>query len=299
MNKRRHTQSLAGEWHRGRPWHICLFLAVLTLILGGCSSRFLYDKLDSVIVWRIQSYVSLTDEQKQDLKKDLQVHLDHVRINEMPGAADLLEQSTRELENGTMTSAMLDARYRDAMEVYDDLMLGIVPLVERFLRSLSDEQISEYFANIDEINDEMYEDYSGRTPEAREENRNRSALKMAKRFFGRLSDEQQALITDALARMDDASEEWIGYQRLWQQKFRDLVEERPAAEIYRSRLTDLFVYPRNLHSEEYRTRVDNNRVILNDMLDELFASLTDRQRKRAVKKLNGYTELLRELAKAE
>jgi hypothetical protein len=279
-------------------WRACLLLALLALVLGGCSSRFLYNKLDTLIVWRVQSFVTLTDEQEANLKADLQAHLDHVRINEMPRIANLLEQSVRDLESGSITAAMLNARYVEAMKFYDELMLGIVPPAERFLRSLSEEQIAEYFANFDELNDEMYDEYSGRTPEVREENRNRSALKTAKSFFGRLSDEQEALITGALENMEDASEEWIDYQRLWQQEFRDLIEERPASEEYRARLTDLFVYPRNLHSEEYRTRVDNNRVILNGMLEELFAGLTDRQRNRAVDKINGYVELLRELAEA-
>jgi hypothetical protein len=274
-------------------------LGALALILGGCSSRFLYNKLDSLIVWRVQSYVSLTAEQKRDLKTDLQAHLDRIRLDEMPRAVALLEQSARQLESGPVTVAMMDARYREAQQVYDGLMLGIVPLAERFLRSLSEDQISEYFANIDELNDEMYDDYSGRTPDVREENRNRSALKMAKKFFGELSDEQQQLITGTLAGMEDASEEWIDYQRLWQQHFRELMQERPVADIYRARLTDLFVYPRNLHSAEYRARVDGNRVILNGMLEELFASLSDSQRQRAVKKLNGYADLLRELAEAE
>ena len=304
MHIRRHTRSSTVGWHRGwlwdkSPWRVALLLGALALILGGCSSRFLYNKLDSLIVWRVQSYVSLTADQKRDLKADIQAHLDHVRVYEMPRAATLIEQSVQQLESGPVTVAMMDARYREALQVYDGLMLGIVPLSERFLRSLSEDQISEYFVSIDELNDEMYEDYSGRTPEAREENRNRSALKTAQKFFGKLSDEQEALITGALARMEDASEEWIDYQRLWQQRFRELIQERPVADVYRARLTDLFVYPRNLHSAEYRARVDGNRVILTAMLEELFTSLSDSQRKRAVKKLNGYAELLRELAEAE
>jgi len=304
MHIRRYTRSSTGEWHRGwlwdkSRWRVAFLLGALALILGGCSSRFLYDKLDSLIVWRVQSYVSLTAAQKSNLKADLQEHLYRIRINEMPRAAALIEQSVRQLESGPVTVAMMNARYGEAQQLYDGLMLGIVPLAERFLRSLSEDQISEYFANIDELNDEMYEDYSGRTPEVREENRNRSALKMAQKFFGKLTDEQEVLITGTLARMEDASEEWIDYQRLWQQRFRELIQERPVADIYRARLTDLFVYPRNLHSAEYRARVDGNRAILNGMLEELFASLSDSQRQRAVKKLNGYAELLRELAEAE
>jgi hypothetical protein len=246
----------------------------------------------------VGGYVSLTDAQKQALKADLQERLDFVRLNEMPRMADLLERHAREVATGTVTPSTYDARYREVMALYDEFMLGIVPLSERFLRGLSDAQLEELFTNLAEINDEMYEEYSGRTAEEREKNRNRAALKAIRDFTGRLSDEQELLVTDALARMDDASEEWIAYQREWQRRFRELVESRPPPAEYRRELTQLFVYPRDLHSPEYRARVDANRGIMNAMLAELVASLSDRQRERAVDELGDWVELLRGLAAA-
>jgi hypothetical protein len=56
------------------------------------------------------------------------------------------------------------------------------------------------------------------------------------------------------------------------------------------------VYPRDLHTEEYRATVDANRVILNEALADLLTNLTDRQRKRTVKKLDGYADDLEKLS---
>jgi hypothetical protein len=61
-------------------------------------------------------------------------------------------------------------------------------------------------------------------------------------------------------------------------------------------LTLLFVYPRSFHSPEYRARVDANRIIFNNMLAELLTGLTDKQRSRAVDKLDGYADMLRKLS---
>jgi len=271
----------------------------VALLVSSCSSGFLYSKLDTFIVWQVEDYVRLTDSQKSALKADVQAQLEFVRRSEMPRAALIFERSARDVEANRITAELLDARYNESLEVYDDLIGGIVPLSERFLRSLDEDQVAEFFANLDEINDEMYEDYSGRTAETREKNRNKSAIKSIQDFTGRLSKDQRLLVTGALARMEDASEEWIDYQRLWQSKFRELVQARPPEDEYLQALTELFVYPRNLHSEEYRRRVHNNRMILNDMLEELFAGLSDRQRKRAMRKLEGYAEMLRELAAAQ
>lgn len=289
---------LTGVWRLVSGLRHALLLGFVALFLAACSTKFLYNKLDTFIIWKLNGFVSLTGEQKEALKADLQTHLDSVRLNDLPRFAALAETTAREVEAGPVTAEQIDRRYIEVLDAYDQFMFDIVPLAERFLRSLSDEQIEEFFANLDEINDEMYEDYSGRTAEEREKNRNKSALRGIGEFTGRLTDEQEFLITDALARMDDASVQWIDYQRIWQERFRALVTEKPPLPEYRAELTALFVYPRNLHSDEYRRIVDGNRAILNDMLSELLSGLSERQRARTVKKLDGYVELLTGLAEA-
>ena len=273
-----------------------LALCCLLATLAACSTRFLYEQLDWFIVWRIGSYVSLNDEQKQQLKTDVHDHLDYVRVNEMPKAAELLDEVARDIEAGGVTPEMIDASYQDMLVLVDEFMLGIVPISERFLRSLDTEQVAELFENLEEINQEMYEEYSGRTPEEREKNRNRSAIRSTEDFTGRLAAEQKQILRSGLARMDDASEAWIGYQREWQQRFRTLVETRPAEEEYRAELTRLFVYPRSFHTPEYRATVDANRQIFYEMMSELLSTLTPRQQQRFVDKVDGWRDDLRRLA---
>ena len=78
-----------------------------------------------------------------------------------------------------------------------------------------------------------------------------------------------------------------------------LIETRPPEDEYREELTLLFVYPRDFHSDEYRRKVDANRQILNEALAELLTGLGPRQRKRMVKKLDGYANDLEKLSRGE
>jgi len=271
-------------------------VAVLAVAVVGCSTRFLYNQLDTFIVWKVGDFVTLTAPQKDELKAQLSSQLEYVRQNDLPRTAAVLTAIAGDVEGGEVSAAMLDDYYAQMLVLYDDFMLGIVPVSAWFLSSLSDEQIAEMFANFEELNQEMYEDYSGRTAEERQENRDKSALKVTKRFTGRLDAEQKLLITDSLASMEDASEQWIEYQRQWQLKFRDLVENQPPPDEFRAELTSLFVYPRNLHSAEYRATVDGNRLIFNTMMSELLTGLSAKQRARAVDKLEGYAKLLTKLS---
>lgn len=275
------------------------FVLLALVFLAGCSTRFFYERIDWIIVWRVGGYVTLTNEQKVTLKTEVQEHLDYVRVNQLPQASATLTSVARDVEAGYITPDMVEARYDEMLAQLDEFMLGIVPISQRFLQSLSDEQVAELFENLEEINEEMYEEYSGRTPEEREENRNKSAIKSTEEWTGNLSDAQKALLADALARMDDASEQWIDYQREWQRRFRTLIETRPPDAEYRDELTLLFVYPRSFHSEEYRRKVDGNRQIFNVALAELLTGLTDKQRKRMVGKLDNYAEDLLLLAEYE
>jgi hypothetical protein len=274
-------------------------LAIVFVLLGAsaCSTRFLYEKLDWFVVWKIGSYVTLQDDQKAELKTGVHDHLEYVRRNDMPRIAEVLRQTSLEVESGYVTAEMIDARYSEMLALFDEFMLGIVPISVKFLRSLDEEQVAELFENLEEINQEMYEEYSGRTQEERKKNRNESSVKGIQRFTGKLSDVQRQLITDSLAGMGDASEQWIEYQREWQDSFRLLVETRPPEDEYRAELTRLFVYPRNFHTPEYRATVDTNRLIFNQMMAELISGLTDAQRQRMVKKLAGWVDDLIKLSK--
>jgi hypothetical protein len=286
----------AGRRSGKGSWLRPLCLVLLIVGLTACSTRFLYNKIDSFVVWKLGGFVSLTSAQKDELKQQLGDQLEVVRQDELPRVAVVLDEAARGIEANDVTPILLDDGYRQMLELLDEFMLGIVPISEWLLLSLSDEQVEELFLNLEELNQEMYDDYSGPTDEERRENRNKSAIKMAQRFTGRLSDEQKLLITDSLARMADSSVEWIDYQREWQGRFRDLVENPPPSQEFRDELTLLFVYPRSFHSPEYRATVDANRVIFNSMLAELLTGLTDKQRSRVVEKLDGYAGMLRKLS---
>jgi hypothetical protein len=216
----------------------------------------------------------------------------------MPRGAAMLRELARKVEANEMTAEAIDASYEENMVLFEEAALGIIPVSQRFLMSLDDEQVDELLENFSEANDEMYEEYSGRTAEEREKNRNKSSLKSIQRFTGRLSSEQQVMVKERLASMADSSEQWIAYQRQWQERFRELMLSRPPEEEYAAQLTELFIYPRSFHSPEYRATVEANRRIFNVMMADLLASLSDKQRERVVSELNDYAETLTRLAKS-
>lgn len=214
----------------------------------------------------------------------------------MPRAAALLRGIAADVEGGAVTAEMVDARFQEMLGETEKVTLGIVPIAEWLLLGLSDAQVQDLAGSLEELNTEMYEEYSGSTEEERRDRRNKSSIRAIQRFTGRLSDAQKDLVTGALERMTDSSEQWIAYQREWQRRFIELVAEPPEEDQFRQELTVLLVYPRSLHSTEYRAAVEANRAIFNDMLAELLNGLTERQRARMVETVGDYATTLTRLA---
>jgi hypothetical protein len=271
-------------------------LALSVLLLAGCSTRFIYNQLDWLIIWRVNGIVELTDEQKQTLKESLSDQLYVVSKQEFPEIAAEIRRLASNVEAGEITPGRSEEVYQRMELVMEELILYFVPLTADFLHSMDREQLDELAESFEEMNQEIYDDYSGATSEEREKNRNKSALKTIRRFTGRISDPQEAIITDSLAKMEDASEEWINYQRDWQKRFLYLLDADVSEVEFNEQLAQLFVYPRNVHSAEYRARVDANRQIFHQGFSEFLESLTEKQNKHAVAELNNYADLMIKLS---
>ena len=65
-------------------------IAILLLIsVTACSTRFLYNKIDTFVVWKIGSFVSLSKAQKEELKLQVGDQLEQVRQDELPRVAQV------------------------------------------------------------------------------------------------------------------------------------------------------------------------------------------------------------------
>jgi len=174
------------------------------------------------------------------------------------------------------------------MVLWDEFVVQITPDTTEFFRTLSQEQIDEFIANLEESNQELWEEYAGKTPEERQARRQKSAIKGIEKFFGRLSVEQRELIYSYQASLHDVSLEWMASRRQWQQDFRDLIVERPPEPDFSDRMMRLMLEPNSDDSPEYRRRVEENRQTIMAMMVALSADLTDKQRQRFSKNLKKY-----------
>jgi len=265
--------------HRWAVLFLCVFLA-------GCSAtRIVYNKLDWILVWYISDFFTLDDAQQDHLETVVEHNLEWHRRDQLPKYAQLLREIERDFSADVVTLEMLERYHVRFMVLWDEFIVQITPDMTSFFRTLSQEQVDEFIANLEESNQELWEEYAGKTPEERLERRQKSTIKGIERFFGRLSDEQQELIHSYQASLHDVSLDWMASRRQWQQDFRDLIVERPPEPEFSDQMMRLMLEPNSDDSPEYRRRVEENRQTIMAMMVALSADLTDKQRKRFSKNL--------------
>lgn len=279
-------------WLRG--WAVALCLAGL---LGGCiSTKFIYNQLDWLIVWYLDDFFTLNDEQEAELRRMVTRNLDWVRRAQLPAYAALLRAVEADAGAGRLDADTLELRYQAMLGLWDEFLRHVTPDAVAFLRGLDDQQVGDFIANVDEHNEELWEDFAGESPAERRERREKTAIRGLQRFTGRLSGEQKDLVRRYTDRMYDNSGEWLEGRRDWQQRFHDLVRERPPAAAFTARLQDLLLNPNAADSPAYRRQTEANRRLGFEMVAAVIGQLSERQARRFSQRMLGYAEDFERLA---
>lgn len=261
---------------------ICLFLA-------GCSTtRFAYNQLDWLLVWYIDGYFDLDDEQEEELAVIVRRNIEWHRHEQLPEYVQLLRELQEQNASKQLDQERLDYFYAEFIRLWDEFIVHVTPEMTTFLGMLSQEQLDEFIENLEESNQELWDEYAGTTLEERRKKREKAAIKGIERFYGGLKRDQKELIRTNMAGLHDVSEEWMAGRRLWQQEFRGLLADPPPEPGFTEQMMNLMLDPNQFDTREYRSLVDENRRLMQAMTVELNGTLSDRQRKKFEKRVGKF-----------
>lgn len=267
-------------------WSKAVVILALCVLIAGCSAtRLIYNQADWLVVWYLNGYFSLSDEQRDDLREIVDRQLSWHRRSQLPKYAEFCRELDQQWPQGASIQ-LIERRFDQLIEYWDALFEHAMPDIARFLMSLTDEQIDEFLRRVEENNQELLEEYSGETFEQRVKQRQKAIIKMSERFVGRLNADQKGVVRQYTNNLHDNSEEWIKGRRIWQIRFSELIRSRP--DDFAEQLADLMLDPNQVDNPEYRERVAENKQLIFDMCEVLLVQLTDKQRKTLSKRLNRY-----------
>lgn len=272
------------------------FAAALWL-LAGCSSQFLYNRLDTVAYVYLKTQVSLEDLQSQQLRNSLRAFHDWHRGSELPRYAQFAQALARDAAR-PLGRARIDAARLELESLWRDAVARGADDAARFLAGLSPSQRGEFFASLGEDDAELREEYCD-TPLAKRQRRQlEDVVDLAEDWVGSLTAAQRELLRVRLAALQPTGCRWVDSRIRVRNAFRDLAARGSADPEYYEKMRRLMLNPEERWDPAYRAAFDANRDAFIDMLAELDASLTARQRAQLSAKFAGYARDFRSWAGA-
>jgi Family of unknown function (DUF6279) len=271
------------------------FLFALAALAGCSGARLAYNNADTVVRWMADDYFALEGPQEEDFKARLaRFHAWH-RSDELPRYSVLMTSAADKLADG-LTAAKLAWAWESVKGRYRRMAMHAAPDLAAVLATLTPAQFERLHKRFAESDADYTKKYLRGGETEQRKRRDKRNLELMREWFGDLSDEQEAQLKAASARLP------LLYIPRLQNRQRRQGEFVALLQTYRSPAE---LEPRLLHwltewdegaTTEYRRLSELHRELYIQMLLELDRGLTPAQRLHAVTQFHEYAEMFKALA---
>ncbi len=260
------------DFHNDQRSHharICLLLILVAALAAGCSStKLAYRYADWGIVWWVEDYISLTEQQKQRLDDDLENLRQWHCSAELPRYQDWLGELQADVAAGVPSRSDVTRHQEQLFGFFPPLLERATPVAANLLASLSDEQVRELAENMERGQREREEEYLADTRAATAEARAERTTERVERWLGSLNAEQRQIVEEWSENRGAQTEIWLEGRRNWQQALLALLEERDQPD-FRERLRQLIVNSEQARGEAYEAMMAESRVAMASLMHDL------------------------------
>lgn len=270
------------------PWpavKTLLLLLCLSLLVTACSRIGLaYRNLDWLLPWRLNDYLNLDRQQQAWLRPRLQAHLQWHCSAELPRYIDWLHSSESVLVQAQPDSAQLLEQFALFDGALKRISVEITPTAIELLQGLSEQQVDEFYAALDEDNLEDRQDFLDPPLAIQISERRERMQERLRPWLGRLNNAQTAHIAAWANGLGEQNRLWLENRQRWQTQLRNVLAERDSAD-FAEQLTRLLQQRESFYSEEYRASYGRSRQALARLFSQLLSSSDEAQRERLAQRL--------------
>ena len=169
-------------------------LLVLACLLQSCSAvKLAYNQAPDLAYWYLDGYVDFSSDQSLQIKDDLGKLQAWHRQTQLPSYIDTLQKLQQKIP--------LDVSALEACSIFSDVRRKVVVLIDQtqpavvaMLDTLSGNQLDQMARKFDKVNAEFRSEYLQAAKPLNQSKRYKQAVSRAEMFYGRLDDEQLALV---------------------------------------------------------------------------------------------------------
>lgn len=273
-----------GNHLKGRGRHLVLGIAVL-LLLGACSRvNLAYRHLDTLIPWTLNDYLDMNGSQQSRLKEQLREHQAWHCRTQLPIYLEGLERLQREAGAPRVEAHTLRAHYRNAQRAIDELAVRITPSAIELLGDLDEAQAHRLRSTLEEKYHESHEEFVEPALPRQIRDRAERMQERIEHWAGPLDAAQRQRVLRWAHALDEQNRRWLDNRRHWQGALLDVVEQRHRDD-FPARLTQLFQQPEAFWTEAYRASVPRTEQATLELISDLHAMASEKQRNRLGQRL--------------
>ena len=273
---------------RGLSW--CL----IVLTLSSCSAtQFIYNRVDILVRWYLDDYVSLDREQQARFDGRLEALLEWHRREELPAYVVLLDDALTILDDGVPledTRAMAD-RIEEAAIRFQDPFLELLLSTGEDLRP---DQRQEFVDVLMSKQEEFEEDRLARGDAEYREDLEDRFDKQLSRYLGPLTAEQTDLIAVGVSEMTRLDRFWLEDRRVWIAELSVILLE--AEPYWPDQVRALIAGRDDALLPAYREGIDHNGEVILQLSRDVLMARTDKQDRKLRNRLQSLRDDLAALA---
>ena len=272
-----------------------VFISLVLLLIGGCTVKATYNRLDWVLTEYLESYVELNKTQKADLRDHMRATLAWHRRTQLPAYVLWLESVRHDVSLG-MNQAQVEQHGLQLLVFWRAMMVRLAADMAVLLPQLDTQQREALFSSFADRNAEYHEDYVQVSRQKQRKNHTKWLEKRFDGWLGSLTEQQEQLIATSAAQIQPIATNALKTRHRWQTQLREILQDHKDTATTRAALHKLFVQPENLRSDQYQQQLIHNSNVVTQLIADISNQLTDKQRKHFNKRVDKYIKLINELA---
>ncbi len=281
---------------KGKRLIIITIMAAVIFAIHGCSAyRTLYNSIDIFIINGINRYFDISSEQRLFLKEKINEFKEWQRVEEMPGYIETLT-IIRGKAAGTISMDDM-ARIENRLLAHgESFFRRVEPDTLYFISSLTDGQVNHFRNRMNQSLEEYMESLR-EDKEKSLEQEFRSRMKILSFVYGKISSEQERVISRMEKRLGDVSEARIQQFRANVQDFNRVLGKRRDRGALKSSLRGMIDDSAGNTRPHERVLDAHYRETKEIFIDIHNTVMTDEQRKNAAERIDWIIEIVRDLQK--
>lgn len=265
-------------------------LLIICSALVGCSSKFVYNNMDWLLIEYLEDYVELNDAQEEVVEQKIALLSEWHRSEEIPNYIDHLDE-LMQINPNTLTLEQLEEQQAKFQQHSERLVARIAPELYEVAQELSDEQVEELMDNIRVRHTKYKNKYQPLTEtETRHVYQERIEDNLDT-WLGEVNAPQKRLVEQWTQEMYVTSGDWVNYQTNMRIEVNTLLNDRHDLIRFKPEFDNLMFNPRSLYTNQLENKLNHNRNVANNYLIKIINSMTEEQTEHYRAELQDWKEL--------